>query len=61
MTKFLTLGGMLTAVVLASGCVSYSRTTRTEPVPAAAIVTPVPPGTAVVAPPATTTTVTTIR
>jgi hypothetical protein len=36
MMKFLSLGFVLAAVTLGSGCISYSSTTRTAPAPAPA-------------------------
>jgi hypothetical protein len=62
MTKFLSVAFALLALTLASGCISYSSTTRTVPAAEpAAVVTPVPPGTAIVAAPATTTTTMSVR
>jgi hypothetical protein len=60
MTKLLPLGLALLALTLASGCISYSSTTRTVPAEPAAVVTPVP-APAVVAAPATTTTTLSVR
>ena len=60
MRNLLSVGLALAALALASGCISYSSTTRTvpppPPPPGTAVVTPVPPGTAIVATPETTTT-----
>lgn len=59
--KFLRLGFGLAAVTFASGCISYSSTTRSAPPPPPAVVTPAPPGSAVVTTTPTTTTTTTVR
>ena len=60
--KKLPAAAILMAAVVGSGCVSYSRTTRTEPAPPpAAVVTPVPGSAVVTTTPTSTTTTTTVR